>query len=121
MFNTCFELAAYLDNIERVSGTNTWSIPSQGFRGKINTNLVKCLREIPTSRAGLFRKGIRNIRNAELALSGFLIHYNLFSPHESLDKKTPAHVAGIKLPYGNWAAAVDAQASFYKEYVHPLK
>lgn len=34
---------------------------------------------------------------------GWLVHYNYLRPHESLQDKTPAEVAGVEYPYLNWA------------------
>ena len=47
-------------------------------------------------------RGLKNITSARLITEGWLLHYNYIRPHESLNGKTPAHVAGIKYPYRNW-------------------
>jgi hypothetical protein len=39
-------------------------------------------------------------------LDGFVFYYNYFRPHESLDNRTPAEVAGIKSPYQDWASVL---------------
>jgi putative transposase len=50
-------------------------------------------------------KVMRGLKNFETALDftdGWLVHYNYLRPHESLQDKTPAEVAGIEYPYRNW-------------------
>lgn len=99
------KLAAYLDGIERVFGADTWHLQSQGFRGEINTNLVERFHGTLKSRTKVMR-GMSNRETAKLVLSGWLIHYNFFRPHESLGGKTPAQAAGIKFPYSDWSEIV---------------
>ncbi len=51
-------------------------------------------------------KVMRGLKNFETALDfteGWLVHYNYLRPHESLQDKTPAEVAGVEYPYQNWA------------------
>lgn len=51
-------------------------------------------------------KVMRDLKNFETAhdfVNGFLVYYNYLRPHESLDNKTPAEMAGIDYPYKNWA------------------
>jgi hypothetical protein len=40
-------------------------------------------------------------------LDGWLVHYNFFRPHMSLNDQTPASVAGIKFPFRNWKDIVE--------------
>ena len=47
-------------------------------------------------------RGSKTMPTARLILDGFLIHYNFFKPHMSLNNKTPAEVAGIKIPSKTW-------------------
>jgi putative transposase len=48
-------------------------------------------------------KGLKNFETALDFTEGWLVHYNYLRPHESLQNKTPAEVAGIEYPYKNWA------------------
>jgi len=51
-------------------------------------------------------KVMRGLKNFETALDftdGWLVHYNFLRPHESLQDKTPAEVAGVEYPYKHWA------------------
>lgn len=99
------KLAAYLDGIERVFGADTWHQQSQGFRGKINTNLVERFHGTLKSRTKVMR-GMSNRDTAKVILAGFLIYYNFFRPHQSLKGKTPSQAAGMKFPYSNWGEIV---------------
>ena len=47
-------------------------------------------------------RGLKNIKSAKLITDGWLLHYNYLRPHESLNGKTPAQIAGVKFPYRNW-------------------
>ncbi len=50
-------------------------------------------------------KVMRGLKNFETALDftdAYRAYYNYLRPHESLDNKTPAEVAGVKYPYQNW-------------------
>jgi hypothetical protein len=40
--------------------------------------------------------------DSTLLYHDWLVHYNFLRPHESLDNKIPAEVAGVKYPYRNW-------------------
>ncbi len=48
-------------------------------------------------------RGLKNLETAIEFTQGWLVHYNYLRPHESLDDKTPAEVAGVKYPHKNWA------------------
>ena len=99
------KLAAYLDGIERVFGADTFHVQSQGFRGRINTNLIERFHGTLKGRTKVMR-GLKKRDTAKTILDGFLIHYNFFRPHQTLQGRTPAEVAGVQLPYDNWAEVV---------------
>lgn len=101
------KLASYLDGIERVFGADTWHLQSQGFTGRINTNLVERFHGTLKSRTKVMR-GMKNRETAKIILSGYLIYYNFLRPHQALKDKTPAEVAGIKFPYTSWDGIVRA-------------
>lgn len=52
-------------------------------------------------------RGLKSIETAQLFLDGWLIHYNFFRPHSSLNGRTPAEMAGIKFPYKYWADIIN--------------
>jgi putative transposase len=96
---------SYLDGIEKTFGSETEHI--QGGAFKTNEN------EDSTSQIERFHgtlkdrtKVIRAFRDLETLIKftdGWLIYYNYFKPHQSLDGKTPADEAGIKYDVKNWA------------------
>jgi len=47
-------------------------------------------------------EALKDIKSARLFTNGWLFYYNYLRPHESLDNKTPAKLAGISVPYWNW-------------------
>ena len=51
-------------------------------------------------------RGLKKKETARLIMDGWLVHYNFFRPHESLNDITPAKKAGIKFPFRNWADVV---------------
>jgi len=48
-------------------------------------------------------RGLKNLESAIEFTKGWLVHYNYLRPHEALDDRTPASVAGVAYPYRNWA------------------
>jgi len=67
-----------------------------------NTQVIERFHGTLKSRTKVM-KGLKNFESALDFTDGWLIHYNYLRPHESLDHKTPAEVAGIRYPYQNWA------------------
>ena len=51
-------------------------------------------------------RGLKNFETAIDFVNGWLVHYNYLRPHEALDDKTPAEVAGIAYPHKNWAEII---------------
>jgi len=51
-------------------------------------------------------RGLANPKTASLLLDGWLVHYNFFRPHESLNGKTPAEKAGIQFRFTDWLSVV---------------
>lgn len=98
-------LGVYPDGIERVFGAYSKHIQSRGFTEEINTNLIERFHGTLKDRTKVIR-GFKHQDTAELILDGFLIHYNFFRPHMTLNNKTPAEVAGIKAPVKNWTELV---------------
>lgn len=95
------KLAAYIDGIERVFGSDAKHIQSQGMTSDININLIERFHSTLKTRIKVIR-GLKTKESARIILDGFIINYNFFRPHMSLRDKTPAEVAGIKLPFNSW-------------------
>jgi len=104
------KLAAYLDGIERTYGADTKHIPIKGITAMLNTNLIERFHGTLKDRTKAMR-GFKRVDTARLILDGWLIHYNFFRPHESLNNRTPAEYAGIKLPYKDWTGIVRASSN----------
>ena len=95
------KLRAYLDGIELTFGADTKHIQSKPFTIDNNTNLIERFHGTLKDRTKVMR-GLKDIRSAKLFTQGWLLHYNYVRPHEALQDKTPAQIAGVKYPYRNW-------------------
>ncbi len=101
-------LAAYPDGVERVFGADARHIRMKGITHEININLIERFHGTLKQRTKIMR-GLKSIESAKLILDGFVIHYNFFRPHMALEDKTPAVVAGIRLPFRNWEGLIRYQ------------
>jgi len=99
------KLAAYIDGIEYVFGADTKHTRTKPFTVENNTNLIERFHGTLKDRTKIMR-GLKDIKSARLITAGWLLHYNYLRPHEALNGKTPAEVAGIKYPYHNWEGIV---------------
>ncbi len=99
------KLAAYLDGIEVAFGADTEHIQSSPFAEKDNTNIIERFHGTIKDRTKVIR-GFKTFETAIIILDGFLIHYNFFKPHLWLKGKTPAEIAGIRLPFKTWTEFV---------------
>jgi putative transposase len=95
------KMGAYLNGIELAYGADTKHIQSKPFTVENNTNLIERFHGTLKDRTKVMR-GLRDIKTARLITDGWLLYYNYLRPHEALDGKTPAQVAGVKFPYRNW-------------------
>ncbi|MGB2876652.1 MAG: DDE-type integrase/transposase/recombinase, partial [Dehalococcoidales bacterium] len=93
------KLASYLDVRY---GKDTEHIQSRPFALGDNTQKIERFHGTLKQRTKVMR-GLKNIETAHDFINGWLVHYNYLRPHDSLDDKTPAEVAGIDFPYKNWA------------------
>jgi len=98
-------LAAYFEGVERAWGGDTRHITSKGFRVQPNTNLIERFHSTLKQRTKVMR-GLKDIESAKLIMRGWLIHYNYFRPHESIDYLTPSQKAGILSKNKNWMDVV---------------
>lgn len=96
------KLAAYLDGIELTFGADTKHKHGALFNIENNTNLIERFQGTIKDRTKVMR-GLKSLDTGELITDGWLVHYNYFRPHEGLNDKTPAEVAGVQFPYKNWA------------------
>ncbi|MGD1118161.1 MAG: DDE-type integrase/transposase/recombinase [Dehalococcoidales bacterium] len=70
--------------------------------GEDNTQKIERFHGTLKARTKVMR-GLKNFETALDFTEGWLAHYNYLRPHESLQDKTPAEMAGIDYPYKNWA------------------
>jgi len=95
------KLFAYLDGIELAFGADTKHIRTKPFTVENNTNLIERFHGTLKQRTKVMR-GLKDLKSARLITEGWLLHYNYLRPHEALNGKTPAQVAGVRYPYRNW-------------------
>jgi hypothetical protein len=100
------KLRAYLEGIERTFGADTLHKQGSPFSIENNTNLIERMHGTIKSRTKVMR-GLHTIESARLFLDGWLVHYNFFRPHMSLNDRTPAHMAKINFPFRNWRDVVE--------------
>ena len=99
------KLSAYLDGVELTFGADTEHIQSSPFAKEDDTNVIERFQGTIKDRTKVIR-GFKTYETALTILNGFLVHYNFFKPHLSLKGKTPAVIAGIKLPFKTWTEFV---------------
>jgi len=99
-------MRAYPDAIERVFGADSEHIRSKGLTAEINTNIIERFQGTVKERTKVMR-GLKTMESAKIISEGFIIHYNFLRPHMTLKGKTPAVVAGLKLPFKTWIELVD--------------
>lgn len=99
-------LAAYPDAVEQVFGADSTHIRARGLTADINTNLIERFQGTVKERTKVMR-GLKGMDTAKIISEGFIVHYNFLRPHMSLRGKTPAVVAGLKLPFTTWIGLVD--------------
>jgi len=102
------KLRSYLDAVERAWGADTKHIQTSPFvKGKEqdSTRAVERFHGTLKDRTKVMR-ALWDKRTARIILEGWLVHYNFFRPHQSLKGKTPAEVAGAKIPYQSWRDVV---------------
>jgi len=95
------KLGAYLDGIELAYGSDAQHKQGAPFDIINNTNLIERFHGTLKERTKVMR-ALKNKTTLEKFMEGWLVHYNFFRPHMSLDGKTPAEASGINFPFRNW-------------------
>jgi len=78
-------------------------VQKQGLRariGELSNNIIERFHNTLKDRIKILR-GYGSLQGARNALDGFVIQYNFLRPHMSLLGRTPAGVAGLRLPIEN--------------------
>ncbi len=100
------KLRAYLEGIEQTFGSETTHKHGSPFDVENNTNYIERFHSTIKERTKVMR-GLRTMDTAKDFMDGWLIHYNFFRPHMSLNDKTPAEVAKLNFPFHNWKEVVE--------------
>jgi transposase-like protein len=98
---------SYVDAIEKVFGSDTDHIQTTPFeKGTENTTSeIERFHGTLKDRTKVFRS-FRDIDTLIEFTDGWLVYYNFFRPHESLEGKTPAEAGKIKYNVKDWAGLI---------------
>jgi putative transposase len=93
------KLSSYLDVFY---GKDAEHIQGSPFNKEDNTSLIERFHGTLKDRTKVMRS-FRDLETTIQFVNGFLVFYNYIRPHEALNGKTPAEVAGIDYDVKNWA------------------
>lgn len=96
---------SYLDGIEKAYGSDSVHVQGSPFKTKDtgqSTSQIERFHGTLKDRTKVIR-AFRDFETLKQFTDGWLIYYNYFKPHESLNGKTPAEQAGIQYSIKNWA------------------
>jgi len=87
-------------------------VRAEGLTARSNNNKVERLHDTVRERTKVMR-GLHNDKTATAFNDGFKTYYNFIRPHQALNGKTPAEVAGIDLKLGKnrWKKIIQSGAS----------
>jgi transposase-like protein len=102
------KLNSYMDGIELAFGSDTKHKQSKPFELENNNNLIERFHGTLKERTKVMR-ALKNKDTLQKFTDGWLVHYNYFRPHMSLNDRTPAQEAGIQFPYRNWKELIEKQ------------
>jgi transposase-like protein len=74
-------------------------VRAEGLTARSNNNKVERLHNTVRERVKVMR-GLHNDKTATAFNNGFKAYYNFIRPHQALNGKTPAEVAGVDLKLG---------------------
>ncbi len=97
--------ASYLDGIEQAYGADTEHVIGNPFKTKEtgeSTSEIERFHGTLKDRTKVFR-AFRDVETLIQFTDGWLVYYNYFKPHESLNGKTPAEEAKVQYSVKNWA------------------
>ncbi len=93
---------SYDDGIELAFGSKAEHIQTKPFAHGDNTQRIERYHGIFKDRSKVMR-AFRDVETLIQFNDGFLVYYNFFKPHISLNGKTPAEQGGIDYQVKNWA------------------
>ncbi|MHB8568096.1 MAG: DDE-type integrase/transposase/recombinase [Nitrososphaerales archaeon] len=83
-----------------------------GIKARETNNCIERQHQTLKARTKVMR-GLKSMDSTKDVLTGYAVHYNFVRPHQSLENKTPAQVAGLKAA-SNWKGLIE-QATQSKE------
>jgi hypothetical protein len=95
---------SYDDGIELAFGSDTEHVHGHPFKLKVTSESTSEIERFHGTLKDR-TKVIRSFKDVETLIqftNGWLIYYNFFKPHSSLEGKTPAEAAGLKYDVKNW-------------------
>jgi len=98
------KLAAYIDGIELVFGSDTKHVQGKPFTDVNSTNVVERFHGTLKDRTKVVR-GFKNMDTARLLTQAWLVHYNFFKEHATLGDVPPAVKMGAT-PIKDWAEVI---------------
>jgi putative transposase len=96
---------SYLDGIEKAYGSESEHVIGNPFKHKEtgeSTSEIERFHGTLKDRTKVFR-AFRDVETLIQFTDGWLVYYNYFKTHESLNGKTPAEEAHVKYAVHNWA------------------
>ena len=110
---------SYEDGIEKAYGSDTEHVIGNPFKEKEtgeSTSEIERFHGTLKDRTKVFRS-FRDIDTLIQFTDGWLVYYNYFRPHESLEGKTPAEAGKVKYNIKDWAGLVRLPVSKSAEIV----
>ncbi|MDD4860195.1 MAG: DDE-type integrase/transposase/recombinase [Dehalococcoidales bacterium] len=101
-------LKSYIEGIERAYGSETIHKHTSAFEVRNDNNLIERFHGSLKERTKVMRAQ-KNRSTLQRFTDGWLVHYNFFRPHMSLDNRPPAEAAGLKCDKRTWAEIVGVE------------
>jgi putative transposase len=98
----------YLEGLEAARRSRTKHLPTQITLESEKASFVERTNNGQINRFNIMR-GLKKSDTAESVLPGWMMYYNYFRPHPSLNNITPAEKAHISFPFRNWREIVNSQ------------
>lgn len=95
------KLSSYIEGIDLATGGRVAHIRSKPFTDENSTNVIERFHGTLKQRTRVIHH-FRDLETARLLTDGWLIHYNFFKEHESLDNVSPAKHMKVEMPFADW-------------------
>ncbi|OGD45978.1 hypothetical protein A3K79_00675 [Candidatus Bathyarchaeota archaeon RBG_13_46_16b] len=95
------KLSAYIEGIDLATGGRAAHIRSKPFTDENSTNIIERFHGTLKQRTRVIHH-FRDLETARLLTDGWLIHYNFFKEHESLDNVSPVKHMKMEMPFADW-------------------